>query len=160
MSPDEKRQILHTFIARIEATLREGDGLSLCIYWRDDSATETFLRERAGEHLRWTEEEIQRLIHLMASDADQLQIAAAFPDRTWAAICIHYRKVVEAEERSKLKRKRIMKMTETYLDYLARTGEEGITDSTSDDSSDRVRQCPLYQRRYGQRARPNWAALF
>lgn len=160
MSPDEQRQALHTFISRIEATLTAREGLSLCIYWRDDSTSKLLLPEQAGDHLRWTDEENQRLIHLMGSDADQLEVAAAFPNRTWTAITLQYRKVASAEERSKLKRKRIMKVSETYLDYLARIGAQSITDPPSDSSSKRVRQSQSPRHRCGQKARPNWAVLF
>jgi DNA invertase Pin-like site-specific DNA recombinase len=141
LSCDEQRQVLNTFVNRVEVTPVLPNGLDLLIQWKDGSASSVSIVGKAGPHLSWTQEENQRLITLMDSGADQLTIAAAFPDRTWTALYIHYLKLVKPEARKRARHYHIMDDYETYNEYVMRTGGEHLTNMTFEVSSDRCCRC-------------------
>jgi hypothetical protein len=55
--------------------------------------TDTTLPRKAHNGLRWCKSEDEQLVSLMASQATQLELAAAFPNRTWRAIYVRAKHV-------------------------------------------------------------------
>jgi hypothetical protein len=78
--------VLHAFIEQIEATPFDRSGLMLQIKWRDQTTDEATLIRQSGGARDWLMSEVQELLALLDNDASQVEIAAAFPDRTWEAI--------------------------------------------------------------------------
>lgn len=122
MSRQEQRQILHAYIERIDATPMENNAVELDVHWKDATCTTAQVPGQAGASLVWTDEEIETLIGLFQSGKDQLEIASALPYRTWGAIVQQYQKRVPVPERFKMRRKRHIKVNETYIDYAEREG--------------------------------------
>jgi len=117
MKRDEQISVLRAFIQRIEATAIDDNGLQLAVLWRDGSRDETLVvRECNGRD--WLRSELEQLFQLIESGASQIEISAAFPDRTWDQIRRRY-----CKERGvgalKVKPKPI-KDAETYEMYLER----------------------------------------
>ncbi len=123
MERDEQREVVHTFVERIEATSAVGNGLDLLIRWKDQTTSTASLPNRAGPFLAWTEEEELRLITLMNSDSEQVEIARAFPDRTWSSIQQRYLMLRPKTQKRLRPRTPIVQLNETYYGYLKRTGE-------------------------------------
>jgi hypothetical protein len=90
----------------------------LAVVWRDGSRDKTLVvRECNGRD--WLRSELEQLFQLIESGASQIEISAAFPDRTWDQIRRRY-----CKERGigalKVKPKPI-KDAETYEMYLERS---------------------------------------
>jgi hypothetical protein len=120
-SYDERRNILAMCIRKIEATdyNRAGD-LRLIVTWRDGSSNEIlFWHKPHGNH--WTIENVEKLLALFDEGANQLEIAAAFPDLQWCQIFNEIKK-----------HRGLIRFTptwlgkqETYKDYVASGGRKG-----------------------------------
>ena len=87
LSRDEQRTILHTFINRIEAAEADGTGLRLTVRWIDESSDSVTLPKQMKNGWRtWLESETNTLLQMVEAGATQVEIAAAFPSRTWKQI--------------------------------------------------------------------------
>jgi len=91
--------------------------LQLSAVWRDESRDETLV-VRHSNGRDWLREELDKLIEMVSASTSQIEIAAAFPDRTWDQIRRRYDSEMDSE-RLKIKPKPI-KDAETYGMYLAR----------------------------------------
>ncbi len=116
---EEKRIILRAFIRRIEATPLDDNGLlQLVVYWRDGSKNSIVLRRTSTVGRPWSQTEIDELLALVDTRATQLDIAAAFPDRTWLTLRC---KVYDLRGRGALHvPRRTIFDEETYETYLVR----------------------------------------
>lgn len=121
LSRDEKRQILHTFIKRIEANVVDGTGLEVKVFWLDETTDALVVRRSA--HNGWTlwlDSEAKNLMDLLDHNAGQLDIAAAFPRRKWRMIAA---KIYDLRgSQYYVPSPRPIYHHETYEDYLSRTG--------------------------------------
>lgn len=143
MTADEKRQVVHLFVSRIEATRVDGHALHLRLYWQDASESEVTLPREAGAGNFWLTKELDYLVELMQSETDQIKIAAAFPDRPWEKLRNKYRKhssVLGKYVKVKFS-PRPVRERESYNDYLERTGQKPATtyDSESHSATSRRR---------------------
>lgn len=125
MIRDEKREVLLAFIHRIEATPTEGHGLHLVIRWKDNTSDEVLLPRQSTTGTRWLPHETERLLSLINSGVEQLQIAKTFPRRKWAMIRDKYNR--ETGDRMPKYVPKCIKETETYFNYLERLGEKDET---------------------------------
>lgn len=121
MSRDEKHVLLQRTIVRIEVIEVERSGaMCLSIHWRDGSQTETKLNKMGTYGEKWNQDEIDVLFKLIDEGASQLDICAAFPDRTWRKIREHIYRLYG----------RVVFQTihvgpeETYTQFLERDGME------------------------------------
>ena len=138
MSRDEKRVVLQAFVCRIEATPTEGHGLHLTVRWRDNSSDGLLLPRQATTGTHWLPLEVERLRALVSSGAGQVEIARAFPTRKWAMIRDKYWRL--GADTSKLSfRPREIKDSETYHDYVQRSGGRGLAHMDSVSCSERAR---------------------
>jgi len=121
LSADERRSTLALFIERIEASdySRAGD-MRLLIIWRDGSQDEIQLWHKSHAS-HWSFENVEWLLSLYDSGANQLEIAAAFPDLKWYQIFNEIKK-----------HRGIVRFTpswlgknETYREYEASGGRKG-----------------------------------
>ena len=86
LTRDEKIVALHTFITEIEANQVEGAGIRLVIHWRDMTSSEIILPRQASNGVEWLPSESKRLFALVDAHASQIEIAQAFPQRSWRLI--------------------------------------------------------------------------
>ncbi|MEZ4710680.1 MAG: hypothetical protein R3A44_26015 [Caldilineaceae bacterium] len=92
MKSDEKRGLVYVFVDRIIMTLLETNYMHLKIYWRDGSSDEVSVRPETKHGVKWTQEEIDRLVEIGSREKDPLTIASHFPDRNWRALRERYYK--------------------------------------------------------------------
>lgn len=137
MTRAAQREVVHGFVHRVEAVSREYLGLDMVIYWTDGGQTHAYIASRPGGYLLWTEKEKQRVIQLVESEADQIEIARAFPDRSWNSIMQQYYLLVPQAKRVKKRRRRLIQLNETYNEYVARTGGKRLANMTSEAHSER-----------------------
>ncbi len=124
----EKRVILRTFIERIEALPEDYKSLRLFVYWRDGNSDELFIRggsEAQNSGLFWLTNEVEVLLELFDGGASQVEIAQAFPTRTWSQINNKLWRQRGSGMRSLVPR--LVKLNETYEDYLKRIEGEGAS---------------------------------
>ncbi|MBN1991934.1 MAG: recombinase family protein [Anaerolineae bacterium] len=126
MTRDEKREVLLSFIQRIEANPTDGHGLRLVIRWKDRTSDEIVLPRQSTTGTQWLPYEVEELLSLVASGADQIQIARAFPHRKWEMIRDKYYRTTRNGMRKFVPKP--IKDTETYFDYLKRIGGGGDDD--------------------------------
>lgn len=139
MSRDENRVVLHAFIERIEAEPGDGHSLELTVHWRDETTDCIVLPRQATTGNNWLPEETEYLLELVESGASELEIARAFPTRTWSNIRNKFYRETGSGEAIRFKKKRI-KDNECYLDYAERTGEDSLLDMSSVSCSGRARR--------------------
>jgi len=137
---DEKRSILFAFIDRIEALGTKEKGLTLTVFWRDNSSDTLLIEPRAAKGIAWTDSDIRSLLQLYNKHPEQIELAKHFPDRQWGRICAKLRE--HYGKRFHLSSYRPMKWAESYRDYVARTGENqrplratGVMWSDADDQT-------------------------
>jgi DNA invertase Pin-like site-specific DNA recombinase len=119
LTRDEKRLILFGFISHIEATAVERGGIHLRIYWHDNETSEMTLIRQQTCGQAWSHKDVQRLTALMDAKASQIEIAAAFPNRTWEVIRW---KAVWLRGKGVLRvSPKLIREKETYPQYLERT---------------------------------------
>ena len=138
MKADERRQVVHMFTAKIEATIVDRQAIHLHIFWQDGSENKITLAKQTGNGQYWFTEELDRLVELMRSGTDPLSVAAEFPDRTWESIRRQYRQHSTALGKYVLivfPRPLPIRISETYHDYLKRMGQMSASTGSSDDSS-------------------------
>lgn len=83
---DEKVNIFHAFIDKIEAIPDGHHALRLIVHWRDNTREEIALTKLSNMGPNWSTAELERLTRMANEGRSQLDIAAAFPRRTWGAI--------------------------------------------------------------------------
>lgn len=144
MSRDEKRVVFHAFIDRIEAEPGDGHALELTVHWRDETADCMTLPRQATTGNHWLPEETEYLLELVESGASELEIASAFPERSWSNIRNKFYRETGSGEAIRFKKKRI-KDDECYRDYAERTGDNSLLDTSSVSCSGRGDRTHTYQ---------------
>jgi DNA invertase Pin-like site-specific DNA recombinase len=139
MTRDEQRETIHAFLNRAVAVSYPDHRLDLTLYWLDNKESKVSIPGTAGEFALWTEAETARLVELFRSDADQIEIAREFPERTWNSISQRFYLAVPKEQRQNKRRKRIIRESETYRAYEARTAEDSLADMSSEADSEKAR---------------------
>ena len=121
MTRQEIRLIMKAFIERIEATQAER-ALDFTIHWRDES-TDSFSLPKQMENgwREWLPSEFEQLRNLVEAGATQVEIARAFPDRTWRMIVMKIRKDFGRIYFSP----QPIRHKETYVEYQSRTEQHG-----------------------------------
>lgn len=121
MTQDERRNVLTLFIDRIEASdyNRAGD-MRLAVIWRDGKQDEIQLWHKSHAS-HWSFENAEMLLSLFDNGANQLELAAAFPDLKW------YQIFNEVKKHRGLVRftPSWLGKNETYDDYVASGGRKG-----------------------------------
>ncbi len=124
MDSSERRAIAQVFIERIVVTqVGKHRVANVCIYWRDNSTDEFTLPYRSDTWELWNPEEIEKLRQLIKENADQVQIAAALPNRNWRAIRIKAYEIL-GERKFHISPKPI-RDKETFKDYQIRIVRDG-----------------------------------
>ena len=124
MDSSERRAIAQVFIERIVVTqVGKHRVANVCIYWRDNSTDEFTLPYRSDTWELWNPEEIEKLRQLIKENADQVQIAAALPNRNWRAIRIKAYEIL-GERKFHISPKPI-RDKETFKDYEIRIVRDG-----------------------------------
>jgi len=119
MPREDKLVVIQSFIDRVMVEPLEGQAIRMMVEWRDGSTDEVSLARQGTTYLQWLKTHEARLFDLVDEGASQLEIAAAFPDRTWDAIRM---KVWGVRGKGSLQVSPLpMKDAETYRDYLKRT---------------------------------------
>jgi len=121
MTTDEKREVSHAFVDKLEVTQQEDRTLSLEIFWKDGSTDQLLLEHLAGNGTRWLPQEVQHLIELVESGAGKNEIASVFPNRQWIQIANKYRYITKKPLR--FPQHGLVKKYETYNEYIVRTKE-------------------------------------
>jgi hypothetical protein len=88
----------------------------------------------ASTGVPWLPQDHELLLKLAGSGASQVEIAKAFPGRTWKAIFNKYR-VLAGRNLSWGRRNNQIREHETYHDYLKRTENVGTPDTKFEVSS-------------------------
>ena len=115
---DERRAIMLAFIKQVELVQCGRNTMQLTVRWRDNTADSTLLRKRGGKADGWLASEIELLKEFVRNKTPQVEVAAAFPTRSWKAIVHTVRRVMGVYYA--VGRKTI-RDHENYLDYLERT---------------------------------------
>ncbi len=116
---DRKREIINTFVERIEIALDDDKQLLMTIRWRDESSDLLVIRPGSAKGRSWLPSETTRLLELLDSGGTQIDIAKEFPDRTWDTIQKH----LYALRGKSMYQFRILPIhyDECYDDYVQRT---------------------------------------
>lgn len=122
MTADEKRQLCHIFIDKIEATKTGDSTIGIKIYWKDKSNDYLHINKITPHGTRWLPQEITRLVEIVESGASKLEIAKEFPDRKWKDIYYKYKATVKQGVGGYWYEGTIKK-NETYNDYIKRGGK-------------------------------------
>lgn len=132
LTQEEKRVVMHVFVQQIIAT-KIGDDLQLTVNWTDGSTNQLQLCRVASTGTVWLPQEADLLVALVESGASRLEIAKAFPDRTWRVLyqkyCYLTNKPLPRESRNTIRK------YETYNQYVERVGLKGQQSSTSEPDS-------------------------
>jgi DNA invertase Pin-like site-specific DNA recombinase len=132
LTQEEKRVVVHVFVEQIIAT-KTGDDFQLVIKWTDDSSNQLQLYRVASTGTAWRPQEADLLVALVESGASRLEIAKAFPDRTWRVLYKKYchltNKTLPRESHNTIGK------YETYNQYVERVGLKGQQGSTSEPDS-------------------------
>jgi DNA invertase Pin-like site-specific DNA recombinase len=123
MSRDEKRSALHAFIGRIVIQHQEPDTLEVTVEWRDKKVSRFELAWGSQDRKGWAKSEVELLLRMVDDKASQIEICAAFPERTWQKI---YKKYSKERGVGLLITPKPIQHNETYHDYLARVGEDKL----------------------------------
>ena len=122
MDRAEQQTLLRTFVDRIMATPSEYGVLEVLIQWKDESSTLVHLPcasvgPNQSRRQYWLPSDIRRVAALLERGATQLEIMAAFPERTWASIwTMAYEKLGKAP----VVVPKPVRNKETYTDYRRR----------------------------------------
>ncbi len=132
-SADEKRALIRIFIDKIEATRIDIATISLKICWQDQSSDTLRIGKITTLGKSWLPREITRLVELIESGASKVEVAKAFPNRTWYTI---YRKYKDTKKNWPVSRyEGTIRRNETYNDYVARVGSTDTLCISSDNLS-------------------------
>jgi hypothetical protein len=129
ISADEKREVVHLLVEKIEALKTDDSQLHCIIYWLDGSTDETTLGRSPTLGTRWLPNEAELLVELMESNASKLEIAQAFPNVKWEYILDKYRTITGKS--SHYRREGTIMKKESYNDYLARIQTNGGSEAGS-----------------------------
>lgn len=122
LNRDQKRNVLFAFIDRIDAFGTKQKGLSLTVFWRDNTSDTLDIEPRAAKGIAWTQSDIERLLQLYKKHPEQLEIAKHFPARQWGRIFAKLRAHYDGDVQ--LSSYRPMKWSESYREYIARRGKK------------------------------------
>jgi DNA invertase Pin-like site-specific DNA recombinase len=86
LSRKEMRVILHSLVRQIIATPLPEKEVHLSIQWRDGSSDELNLGFEGTTFKGWRHDETVQLLAMVDNRASQVEICAAFPERTWHKI--------------------------------------------------------------------------
>ena len=118
LDADQLRALLQTFIQRVVVSRADTWALKLVVCWKDDSTDEICLPAQTTRGTYWLDSEVQLMAQLIDAHAWQIDMAAAFPDRTWDMI---REKAHDLWGSSALRvGPKPIRGEETYLDYLER----------------------------------------
>lgn len=120
MTSDQKREVMHTFLRRIEVTEIEADVLELAICWKDNSTNKLKLVRAAPRGTVWLPQHTELLVKLINSGASRLEIAKAFPNTKWNAIYRRYYYITG--NRFPRESKNSIHKEESYNEYAKRIG--------------------------------------
>lgn len=129
MPSDEKRAVVHGFVDRIIATELKKEVVQLVIYWRDGSTDQIQLARSSTGGTVWLPNEIDLLLELFEAGASRVEIAKAFPDRTWRVLYCKYKRLTGKS--SPRESHNTIGKHETYNEYAERIGLNGQASSTS-----------------------------
>lgn len=136
MTRDEKRAVLLAFISGIEANPTSITELRVVVHWRDKSSDELILPRQNTNSKAWLTTESDRLAQLVDQGASALEIAAAFPDRTWTAIQFRIR---DQLGKGKVRRDYgTLRRNETYKEYIARINGDSFVNMDSEAHPEKV----------------------
>lgn len=133
LTADEKREVVHAFVQRIEVTKAENQAIDVVVRWKDGSSDTLRLSRVASNGIKWLPQEVDLLIRLMESDSSKLEIAKAFPDVKWKDIVHKYRYVTRKPLR--YRRENTVLKYESYNEYVARVKLNGSLSVISEVSS-------------------------
>lgn len=128
ITTQEKRELIHVFVGKIEATKGEKHRLALTIYWQDGSTDDMDIRRLPSSGLAWMPQEHALLVKLGQEGAGQIEIARTFPNRTWLMIARKHRKLTGRY--LTWGGNHPIKGHETYEDYVRRCQDGGTLDMT------------------------------
>lgn len=121
-----QRETVHAFIHKIMVEKAPGNGkINLIIHWRDGAQDKINMGRKGVRGTVWLPQDATKLTELVDSGANQLEIAAAFPDVEWVKICRKYRG--KTKRFPKLPGDRPIGKNETYKEYLKRVGGSTVT---------------------------------
>jgi hypothetical protein len=83
---ETKRIVLQTFVDQIEASPTSARSIRLVVRWLDGTSDELNLASQSVSSLDWLPEDTDKLLAYIDRGASQLDIAQAFPRRTWDQI--------------------------------------------------------------------------
>ncbi|RIK35438.1 MAG: hypothetical protein DCC57_23345 [Chloroflexi bacterium] len=121
MESDAKREILHIFVDKIVGTKIDKGVIDLAVSWTDTSFDHLRLPRVTSSGTVWLPQEIDLLLSLTARGATQVELAQAFPDRTWRSIYNKYTALTKAP--LDLRKNHPIGRDETYHQYLNRVGQ-------------------------------------
>ncbi|MEZ4706802.1 MAG: hypothetical protein R3A44_06335 [Caldilineaceae bacterium] len=136
LSMDEKREVLHTFVDRIQAVPMPDHGLQLIIFWRDKTHDELRIPRLTNNGISWLPEEVDSLLTMGAQGALQIDIAREFPERTWNTISSKYK---ISTGKNLVVRPKPIRGHERYADYLERLAQQGLDPGGDDYFDSRIR---------------------
>lgn len=122
-SVDERREVIHAFVEKIDACKTQDHEIHLTVFWRDGSSDAILLPRTAPGGTIWLPQEVERLIELMESGISKLEIAKAFPERKWKDLVYKYRYVTKKP--SRYRRENTLMKHESYQDYRERVARNG-----------------------------------
>ena len=128
---DDKRQLVHMFVTRIEVTLHENREMTFQIYWQDGSTDSLEIGRVATTGIPWYPQDNELLVKMVEEGANQVEIARTFPKRSWKAIYNKYKRLTGKTRRGDGRHQHI-KNHEYYGDYLKRLEATGTPDISSD----------------------------
>ncbi|MBE2192802.1 MAG: recombinase family protein [Anaerolinea sp.] len=118
LSLDEQRLVVHVFVDRIEISSLPNQAVRVLIKWRDGSSDQVDIPRKGTTYIQWLASESSQLIELLEQKASQIEIASAFPNRSWHMIrCKIYS--MKSRFPTTIAPKPIQD-DETYNDYLRR----------------------------------------
>ena len=124
MDVDSQRAVAQAFISQI-IVIPTGKHrvveVELC--WRDNSREKIFVSYRSDGSTVWLPQEVEALTELLESNASQVEIAAALPDRNWNGIRIKAYEIIG--RRNFHMSPKPIRDEETYDDYLVRLERDG-----------------------------------
>lgn len=117
-SRDEQRAMLLMFVQSVEVIRHDARTTELVVRWRDHTSDSVILRKRGGKAEGWLTSELEQLQKFVRDRTPRVEVAAAFPNRSWKAIVHAVRRTMGIYYG--VGRKEIHD-EETYTDYLNRT---------------------------------------
>jgi hypothetical protein len=90
MNNDQKREVIHSYVDKIDATEVKDEVVEFVITWKDGSTDKLTVSRIAARGTTWLPQEKELLLKLVESGASKVEIAKAFPDLRWNVIYFKY----------------------------------------------------------------------